>query len=97
MRKEDAKLLTPGTKVQIGSRLLGGELYGWEDPSELKQFLGTIGTIVRVNESHDSKTYTVEIEENGAGTSFILEEIEYIVPETELEEGDSSISDLLGL
>lgn len=97
MRKEDAKLLTPGTKVQIGSRLLGGELYGWEDPSELKQFLGTIGTVVRVNESHDSKTYTVEIEENGTGTSFILEEIEYIVPETELEESDSSISDLLGL
>ena len=97
MRKEDAKLLTPGTKVQIGSRLLGGELYGWEDPSELKQFLGTIGTVVRVNESHDSKTYTVEIEENDTGTSFILEEIEYIVPETELEESDSSISDLLGL
>lgn len=97
MRKEDVKLLTPGTKVQIGSRLLGGALYGWEDPFELKQFLGTIGTIARVDESHDSKTYTVEIEENGSGASFIIEEIECIVPEAELEESDSSIRDLLGL
>lgn len=97
MRKEDAKLLTPGTKVQIGSKLLGDELYGWEDPHELKQFLGTIGTIARVSESHDGKTCTVEIEENGTGTSFIIEEIECIIPDTELEESDSSINDLLGL
>lgn len=96
MTKEDVGLLTPGTRVLIGPRLMGSELFGWEDPPELEQFLGTVVTITRVEKSYDENTYTVETEENQSGSSFILEEIECIIPDEELEESDMDLSCLIG-
>lgn len=97
MRKEEVSLLVPGVRVQIGSKLLGKELYGWEDPPDLRRFLGSIGTVTKVEETSGGQTYTVTIEENYTGSLFLIEEIEYVIPDEELEESDESIDTLLGL
>ena len=97
MRKEDVELLAPGVKVQVGSRLLGGELYGWEDPDILDTFLGEAVTIKKIERAPTEDTWFIYIEQSGSDDPFIIEEIECLLPDQELEESDRSINDLLGI
>lgn len=97
MQREDVDLLTPGTQVQVGPKLLGHELFGWADPDILNEYLGTIVTVKRVERSEDNDTWYIYFEEIGTDDPFILQEIDSIVPDQELEESDASLSLLLGL
>lgn len=96
MRKEDIGLLTPGTRVLVGPKMLGMELYGWSDPKELEKYLGKEMTVDRVREADVEKTFYVDLVGTDTVPSFIIEEIECIIPDTELEESDMDLGSLIG-
>ena len=86
-------MIFPGMRVLIGPELLGAELYGGEDPEEIKVWLGKEVTVARVYPSGD---WTFSIEEDN-NANFFIEEVECIVDvDEEIEESDASISALLG-
>ena len=98
MRKEDAHLLTPGTIVRIGDRFWGRELYGIDNPEEMEGFLGQEVTVKYVQIGHYNKHELIEVYFEEHNQWYVLiEEIEEIVEDRELEEGDMSIEEFLGV
>lgn len=92
IRQEDHELLEPGMRVRIMPRLMGLELYGGDDPEELREWCGQEVTVANV------KRYTqwmVRIEE-GKNAYFFMEEIDCIVEDDEIAESEESIDVILG-
>lgn len=98
MNKSDVRLLLPGTRVQMGSRWLGNELYGEGDPddgdAEWNAILDSVVTIRDVLIEDDR--IKVFIEEINNGYVYI-EEIDHIVDSVmddtlDLEQSDVPLS-----
>lgn len=87
-------MLQPGMKVRIMPRLMGGELYGADDPEEYQWWLCKEVTVRNVTQ-YDQK-WMVGIEED-KDVEFYIEEIDCIVvDEAEIPESDESLSVLFG-
>lgn len=80
MNKSDVGLLIPGTRVQMGSRWLGSELYGAADPvdgdAEWNAILNSVVTVKKVQIRHGR--IEVYLEETDGGYVY-MEEIDHIV------------------
>ena len=68
MNKSDVGLLIPGTRVQMGSRWLGSELYGAADPvdgdAEWNAILNSVVTVKKVQIRHGRiEVYLEEIDD----------------------------------
>ena len=80
MNKSDLGLLIPGTRVQVGSRWLGNELYGAGDPddgdAEWNAILNSVVTVKKVQIRHGRiEVYLEEIDDGYV----YMEEIDHIV------------------
>lgn len=86
-------MLEPDMKVQITEELKGSELYGGDDPEELKQWCGKVVTVSRVQEHVQWMVYIQEDKD----ACFYMEEIECIVDDgVEIEESDEPLCIILG-
>lgn len=79
MNKSDVGLLIPGTRVQMGSRWLGNELYGGGDPdnddAEWNAILNSVVTVKKVQIKRDHiEVYIEELD-----SYVFMEEIDHIV------------------
>lgn len=79
------ELIQPGTRLLVGDRLLGGELYGADDPENCEEYLGQVVTAKKIFEDTHNKTWLIDIEENSHVT-FFIEEIEGIADVCQNEE-----------
>lgn len=93
MRPADHELLEPGMRVRIADRLRGEELYGGDDPEELKKWCGKEVTVRRVKKYSEWMVGIVEAPE----ADFYIEEIECIVEDAQIEESDIPLSEFIGM
>lgn len=93
MRQDDCCLLEPGTRVKIGPKLLGEELYGCDDPEEIEKWCGHEVT-VRATRRGIQTGWLISIEED-KNAEFYIEEIECIVDDSEISESDAPLNVLL--
>lgn len=98
MNKSDLGLLIPGTRVQVGSRWLGSELYGVDDPddgdAEWNAILDSVVTVKKVQIKFDRIEAYIEEIDNGY---VYIEEIDHVVDSVmddtlDLEQSDVPLS-----
>lgn len=98
MNKSDLGLLIPGTRVQVGSRWLGSELYGGGDPddgdAEWNAILDSVVTVKKVQIKFDRIEVYIEEIDNGY---VYIEEIDHVVDSVmddtlDLEQSDVPLS-----
>ena len=90
MTKEELLGLHPGDKIVVGNEFRGGDLYGWEDSDQLREYLGKVITVKNVHELTALGTAEVYFEEDGGDLPFLAEEIDGFV----FAAGESDLGDV---